>query len=79
MLFRSSGFTLVAQPVQAAQAGVVTVQAIEDREHCQTVATAPLQAARLIDNAALPDRVCGKPRALVHTPTVMLRVDRSRE
>ena len=74
-----SGFTLTAQPVLAAQANVVSVVAAVDRADCVVQGTRPIQIS---DHAAVGPstrRPCERPVLRVQIPTVMLRVDRSRE
>lgn len=74
-----SGFALAAEPAVAAQSGVVSVAAARAAEDC-AVATAPVLealAAPRSRNSRTQD--CIRRALPVLVPTVMLRVDRSRE
>ncbi len=74
-----SGFTLAAEPVRAAEAGIVSVQAMVDADDCKIIAIAPLQQmdSRVASDA--DEGPCRRPVIQVQAPTVMLQVDRARE
>jgi len=74
-----SGFTLSASPVQAAQASVVTVVQVADRADCVVQGTRPIQMAETGALGAIKRQPCTRTVLIVQIPTVMLRVDRSRE
>jgi hypothetical protein len=74
-----SGFTLTASPVQAAQASAVSIVQAAERSDCIVQGSRPIQ---LVETSAAGPQTrlpCERPVLVVYTPTVMLRVDRSRE
>lgn len=74
-----SGFTLTASPVQAAQASAVSVMQAAERADCVVQGTRPIQLAETAAFRANNRQGCTRPVLIVQVPTVMLRVDRSRE
>ena len=74
-----SGFTLSASPVHATQASVVAVTQAAERADCVVQGTRPIQLADMAAFGAIRRQPCERPVMVVQVPTVMLRVDRSRE
>ena len=74
-----SGFTLTASPVHAAAASVVSVAQAAERSDCVVQGTRPVQLAESFATWPQLRRPCQRPVLIVQVPTVMLRVDRSRE
>ena len=73
------GFTLTAQPVLAAQSNVVSVAQAAERADSAVQGTRPAQLAETIEFGPSAFRPSEQPTLVVQVPTVMLRVDRSRE
>jgi hypothetical protein len=74
-----SGFTLTASPVHAAQGQAVSVMQTAERADCVVQGTHPIQLADTATFGANNRQPCTRPVLIVQVPTVMLRVDRSRE
>lgn len=74
-----SGFTLTASPVQAAQASVVSIVQTAERGECVAQGARPMQLVEKSATASQLISPCERIVLVVHIPTVMLRVDRSRE
>ena len=75
-----SGFTLVAEPVRAADADVVSMAQAVDQAACDAVSTRPLQATQTrVARVQLAKRPCSQPDFIVWVPTVQLRIDRAHE
>jgi len=74
-----SGFTLSASPVQATPASVVSVVQAAERGECIVQGSRPIQLTEISATGPRAKRPCERTVLIVQVPTVMLRVDRSRE
>jgi hypothetical protein len=74
-----SGFTLTASPVSASQASAVSVMQAAERADCVVQGTRPIQLSETARFGAINRQPCTRTVLVVQVPTVMLRVDRSRE
>ena len=75
-----TGLTTAVAPTHAFEAGTQTVQLAESAATCQAQAAAIAELG--LDRHLLTDehdKICLRPVLIISTPTVMLRVDRSRE
>ena len=74
-----SGFTLVAEPARAVEAGVVSMAQAAEAADCPTIVAAPIElSARRMASAPLR-RPCDQRPVIVWSPSVQLQADRAHE
>ena len=74
-----SGFALVAEPVRAAQADVVSMVLASDEADCAAAAMVPQPFAQPIVAVAPAEVPLERSAPCVVVPTVRMKVDRTRE
>ncbi|MBH5322805.1 hypothetical protein [Aurantiacibacter sediminis] len=75
-----SGFTLAAEPVQAAQGAVVSVASASECMEAQPAVYASVEHSAVAQaSAVVADKGCEQRAQILPAPSIMLQADRARE